>query len=123
MRKTLLAIAVTLLVPACANSEAAPVATSALVAQGDGHPSHGRAANNGELTPEQKKAVADVRNATTRFHDIAAAKAAGYSKQYPPGCAESPDGAQAFHYLNESLVDVLEVDAENAGFVAGAAAL
>lgn len=57
------------------------------------------------LTADQKKGVADVKKATARFQDIAAAKAAGYTNQYPAGCAESPEGAQAFHFLKDSLVD------------------
>lgn len=104
MRHASLTIAAIGLLAACSSSDPnPPVATVAVLSQ-DGHASHA-ATNNGDLTPDQKKAIAEVRNMTTKFHDIAAAKAAGYSKQYPPGCAESPDGAQAFHYLNESLVD------------------
>jgi hypothetical protein len=103
MRHALLIIAATVLVAACSRSDAAPVANVAAVAQ-DGHASHG-SPTNGELTPDQKKGVADVKNETSRFHDIEIAKKAGYTVQYPAGCAESPDGAQAFHYLNESLVD------------------
>ena len=66
---------------------------------------------NGDLTPAQKQAVADVRNATVRFHDIAIATAptaqngGGYTQQFPAGCASSPDGGQGFHYLNPDLVD------------------
>lgn len=67
---------------------------------------HAHAAiGNGELTPAQHRAVAKVRNATARFHDLAVAVAAGYTEQYPPGCAHSPDGAQGYHYLNPGLVD------------------
>mgnify|MGYP000713447237 CR=1 FL=1 len=61
--------------------------------------------NGAPLTSEQKKGVADVTRATAGFREIQTAKGAGYTKQYPAGCAESPDGAQGFHYLNESLVD------------------
>lgn len=103
MRHPLLIIAATVLVAACSSSDAAPVANVASVAQ-DGHASHG-AANNRPLTPDQQKGVAEVRNETSRFHDIEIAKTAGYTVQYPAGCAESAEGAQAFHYLNESLVD------------------
>ncbi len=62
-------------------------------------------ADDGELTAAQKQAVEQVSNATARFRDIAVARTAGYTSQYPPGCAQSPDGAQAFHYLNPALVD------------------
>jgi hypothetical protein len=57
------------------------------------------------LTAEQNEAVARVRAATTRFHDYAAANGAGYTAQYPAGCAQSSTGAQGIHYLNPSLVD------------------
>ena len=58
-----------------------------------------------DLTPAQRVAVAQVRDATKPFQQIAAAKAAGYTAQYPAGCAESPAGVQGFHWLNEALVD------------------
>ncbi len=58
------------------------------------------------LTPaEVNRGVAAVRRVTARFHDLQVAKEAGYTDQYPEGCAESPEGAQAFHWLNPSLVD------------------
>lgn len=71
------------------------------------HAAHTRASDE-KLTAEQLRSIAAVRRATARFHDLAVAQnAGGYTKQYPPGCAVSPDGegAQAYHYLNESLVD------------------
>lgn len=58
-----------------------------------------------DLTPAQQVSVNEVRSATSRFQDINVAKSAGYTSQYPAGCAASADGAQGFHYLNESLVD------------------
>ena len=103
MRQSLLAAAAIAVIAACSSTEAAPVANTVIAAQ-DGHASHS-AANNGELTAEQKQGVADVRKVTQQFHDFDAAKKAGYTVQYPAGCAESPDGAQAFHWLNEGLVD------------------
>jgi len=69
------------------------------------------AANGTPLTADQNAAIARVRTATTRFHDIAVATApttqggGGYTVQFPAGCAASPDGAQGFHYLNQGLVD------------------
>ena len=33
------------------------------------------------------------------------ARAEGWTDQYPEGCAESAEGAQAYHWLNPSLVD------------------
>jgi hypothetical protein len=103
MRYSMLIAAAIALLAACSSSEAkAPLAVQA-PAQ-DAHASHARA-NNGELTPDQKKGVADVKNATAKYLDIAAAKSAGYTNQYPAGCAASPDGAQAFHFLKDALVD------------------
>lgn len=49
--------------------------------------------------------VERVRLATERFLDLDVAVAEGWSDQYPSGCAESPEGAQAYHYLNRALVD------------------
>lgn len=89
------------LTTACATEPGTP--TEAALAA-DGHDAHARV-DNGELTAEQKQAIARVRHATTAYHDLAAAQAAGYTLQYPAGCAASADGAQGFHYLNEGLVD------------------
>lgn len=49
--------------------------------------------------------LAQVREATARFQDLEVAIAEGWTDQYPEGCAVSPEGAQAFHYLNPALVD------------------
>jgi len=57
------------------------------------------------LTPEQKQGVAQVQSATAQFQSFATAQHAGYTNQFPAGCAQSTDGAQGFHYLNDSLVD------------------
>lgn len=58
-----------------------------------------------ELTAQQKQAIAQVKTATQQFQNIETAKNAGYTSQYPQGCAVSNEGAQAFHYLNPALVD------------------
>ena len=105
MRRAIVTIA---LILACSPAPDVPTATTQA---SSAHAAHGAASriNNGELTAEQKQAVADVRKATQRFHDIAFATAAnggGYTMQFPAGCAASPDGAQGFHYLNNGLVDV-----------------
>ena len=92
MRYTLLTAAAIALLAASSYSEAQ--------APADTHASHPT-----QLTATQKKGVADVKTATAQFRDIAVAKAAGYTNQYPAGCSESPDGAQAFHFLKDSLVD------------------
>jgi len=92
--------AVTLLAACSSSSDPTVVAGSA-----DLHAAH--ALRTGDLTAAQHQAIAQVRNATARFHDIKVAQDAGYTEQYPEGCAVSPDGegAQAFHYLNPGLVD------------------
>jgi hypothetical protein len=89
---------------ACSQKPVAPPTAASVAAAHNGHASPARGVNV-KLTPEQLKAIADVRNATTRFHDLDAADDAGYRTQYPAGCAESAEGAQGFHYLNEGLVD------------------
>lgn len=63
-------------------------------------------------TSDQLKTVAKVRAATARFHDVEEAVRAGYTVQYPAGCATSPSGAQGYHYLNpglasDAIIDVL----------------
>ena len=119
-RHSMLACAAVALAAACSPTPDAPTAAvSAPAVQvsaaqaSAAHAGHGAAkhGNNGKLTPAQKRAVAEVRNATQRFHSIAIATrpsaqgGGGYTVQFPAGCAASPDGAQGFHYLNESLVD------------------
>jgi hypothetical protein len=88
----------------CARSSETPPTAAALVAT---HDAHARI-SNGALTAAQLKAVADVRQATMKFHDFEYATSSdggGYTVQYPAGCAASPTGAQGVHYLNPSLVD------------------
>jgi hypothetical protein len=111
-RQLLLAGVAAALSAACSPSPEVPTA-AAVQAAHTAH-THGAASriNNGDLTPDQLRSVADVRNATQRFHDIAIASApaaqggGGYTMQFPAGCAASPsDGAQGFHYLNPDLVD------------------
>ncbi len=96
------------LLAACSAQPESPTASAQPVALAQAaeaaHAAHARL-NNGELTPAQKQAIAQVRNATARFHDIAVAKDAMYNEQFPPGCAQSSEGAQAFHYIDRGLVD------------------
>jgi hypothetical protein len=107
-RHLLLMGAAIALTAACSPTPDAP--TAALPAS-SAHAGHMVRIDNGDLTAEQKQAIAEVRNATQRFHDIAIATAptaqggGGYTQQFPAGCAASPDGAQGFHYLNPDLVD------------------
>ncbi len=63
--------------------------------------------------------VAIVRNVTARFHDVEAAKAAGYELGYVngsgtriiTGCiANATAGVMGYHYFNKKLIDDLVVD-------------
>ena len=66
---------------------------------------HNHAGPTVAATPGHFRVAEQVREKLAAFEDINAAKAAGYSVQFPAGCAETEAGAQGFHYLNESLVD------------------
>jgi hypothetical protein len=92
-----IAIIAAALMAAC-SSDSAPTASSQ-------HVAHADVSAAGALTAEQLEGVASVRRATTGFHSFATAQAAGYTVQYPAGCAQSPLGVQGFHYLNPGLVD------------------
>ena len=85
------------LVAACA-SDTTPTASAP-------HSAHANASASATLTAEQLQGVASVRRATNAFQSLANAQAAGYTMQYPAGCAQSPVGVQGFHYLNPGLVD------------------
>ena len=63
--------------------------------------------------------IALVRQVTTRFHDVDAAKAAGYELGYVngagnriiTGCIAHPTaGVMGYHYFNKQLIDDLVVD-------------
>lgn len=94
-------VAALALAAACSSTSDAPTAA---VRTADAHADHRAPA---EATQGQLNAAERVREATARFADLEVAMAAGYSLQYPAGCADLPDGsaAQGFHFLNQSLVD------------------
>ncbi|MES3035608.1 MAG: hypothetical protein V4813_16520 [Gemmatimonadota bacterium] len=71
---------------------------------------HDHAGSNAALTSDRMHAIAKVREATARFHDVEEAIRAGYVVQFPAGCAASPDGAQGFHYLNPVLAADAVID-------------
>ena len=63
-----------------------------------------------------------VRQATAQFHDVEAAKAAGYELGYVngagnriiTGCIANPtEGVMGYHYFNKALIDDLVVDVEH----------
>ena len=110
-RHLFLAGAAVTLTAACSPAPEAPTTAVQLSTAHASHAGMIRVANNGDLTPAQKQAIAQVKQVTQRFHDIAIATrptaqgGGGYTVQFPVGCAASPDGAQGFHYLNPDLVD------------------
>ncbi|QJR37836.1 hypothetical protein [Gemmatimonas groenlandica] len=114
----ILAASVAAMLAACAGDTAAP--TSANAALLDSHGAHVKSLT-GALTVEQKQGIALARNGTARFHNFKAAEDAGYSIQFPAGCAvdasSGPDdpseGAQAYHYMNKALVDDGVIDLEH----------
>jgi len=66
--------------------------------------------------------VAVVRQATARFHDVDAAKAAGYELGYVngsgnriiTGCIAHPTaGVMGYHYFNKALIDDLVINVEH----------
>src|SRR5687768_10431430 len=101
-------VALTLVVAgaACARDEAEPddnaMAADSPAAHSD--LAHG-AAGATQLSAADSQVINDVRRTADQYRDLAAARAAGYSKQYPEGCVQTADGAQGFHFINESLVD------------------
>jgi hypothetical protein len=100
MNKTGMFLTMALMLGACsAPTDTLPTAQSGIQARG--HDVH----NATPMTPELERQVAAVRAATARFHRFETAQAEGWTVQYPAGCVTSPEGAQAFHYLNPSLVD------------------
>jgi hypothetical protein len=100
-----LCVAMVPLIAACsADPEAAAFGPSASLSPAAHH------GGGTALTSEQLRAIARVRQATARFHDPAAARAAGYTVQYPAGCAYSDAGAQGIHYLNAELAKDAVVD-------------
>jgi len=74
-----------------------------------GQDGHTHAAQQQELTPEQKTLVQVVRDATERFKDVSVAEHEGYALQF--GCVSGPDsGAMGLHYVNGALVNAGVLD-------------
>ena len=102
MSRHSLTAAVALLLAACSGNSSTP--TEANLAIDAAHRGHGSPTHQ-ELSAADLKAIASVREATARFHDIEVAKSAGYNVQFPEGCRSSADGGQGFHWINQGLVD------------------
>jgi hypothetical protein len=66
---------------------------------------HDAAKSSDQLSAEDTQAIDGVRQKAEAYKDIAAARAAGYTKQYPEGCIQAEEGSQGFHFMNDALVD------------------
>jgi hypothetical protein len=86
-------------ITACGGNDAQPDESAQAAAQ------HEDAKASERLSPEDVQAIDGVRQKAEAYKDIAAARAAGYTKQYPEGCIQAEEGAQGFHFMNEALVD------------------
>ncbi len=78
----------------------------ALPMMASGHEGH-------HFEPTDRDLLAGVRQATVQYHDVEAAKAAGYVELALLGnlCYESPDhGAMGIHYVNPALAGDSEID-------------
>jgi hypothetical protein len=75
-------------------------------------------ASHAEHAEAAQDELAELRQATARFHDLDAALEAGYELGYLrnngvriiTGCIFSPTGAMGYHYFNKELVDDVAVD-------------
>jgi hypothetical protein len=96
-------VALVLTAAACTREEAEPapgtMAADSTAAQ------HGAAHGSTALSAADSQVIAQVRRTADPFRDLAAARAAGYNKQYPEGCVQTAEGSQGFHFINEALVD------------------
>lgn len=92
---------------ACSDAGRAPTTLARPGAARDAaasHGDHGRA--TGAPTVGQLRLAQRVKEATARFADTLVAQRAGYTVQFPAGCAAIAGvGAQGYHFLDESLVD------------------
>jgi hypothetical protein len=77
--------------------ETTPTATRATAARGGAERSE-------RATAEVNRELAALRAATARFHDFAAAQAAGYSAQITPCMVDPTAGGMGFHYGNLDLI-------------------
>lgn len=100
VRAAVAALSLTLLA-ACAQGSAEPRQLQSRATE----PVNATAASGGVRDDAIASDIAALRAAIDRFKDVEAAKAAGWSNQFPAGCMDSAEGAMGYHYLNESLVD------------------
>jgi hypothetical protein len=67
--------------------------------------SHGPSMQKGTATGDQKRQVAQLRAVTAKFHDIAAADAAGWNTRITDCFSDPTLGGMGFHYGNPALID------------------
>jgi len=90
-RHLFLAVAAVSLTAACSPTPEAPPTAAQMSTAHASHAGMIRVTNNGDLTAEQKQAIAQVKQVTERFHDIAIATrptsqgGGGYTQQFPVG--------------------------------------
>jgi hypothetical protein len=103
----IVALTLVVAVAACARDDAEPEGENTMAA--DSPAAHSGAAHGAtgatQLSAADSQVVNDVRRTADQYRDLAAARTAGYSKQYPEGCVQTADGSQGFHFIKESLVD------------------
>lgn len=65
-----------------------------------------RAGAPGQLSPELRRQLVDLKQATAGYHEPGRAEADGWDVQFPPEClAHAEAGAMGQHLLNEDLLD------------------
>ena len=86
---------------------AAPTSPAAL--SNGGEMAHVHSAASADDSPSANALLAAVRAATAKYHDVAAAEAAGYQLGYKgvvTGCISNPTaGAMGYHYFNWTKMD------------------
>jgi hypothetical protein len=97
-------LALTIVAAACARDDAQSDSQNAAMSADSPAAQHG-AHGATELSAADAQAVDSVRRIADQYRDLAAARAAGYSTQFPEGCVQTAEGSQGFHFINESLVD------------------
>ena len=72
------------------------------------------ATGSGEPTPDLGPKMAELRQATVRYHDFAAAQADGYTIKVTGCMQDAARGGMGYHYAKEALIneDVLEAKPE-----------
>lgn len=94
-----------LVLSACERT-AGSVGPEAVPAPAAVHADHGaaRSTSTDELAPGVRQALASLRASTARFHDLAAAREAGWATPVT-GCLSSPEGGMGFHYADLDRFD------------------